>query len=120
MRGDRRVGGLGWWKAIAGLLALALLLDFSFSALGWLGVAALLALVGLAIAVRNRLPWVTTAIETLGGLVLLIIVYLNILGRAVSGGFFRAWMPIAMYTLTAILFVVWIGVIISRRRRKRS
>jgi hypothetical protein len=120
VKSDRKLGGLRWWKAIAGLLALALLLAFSFSALGWPGMATLLVLVVLAVSVRHRLPRVTAAIETLGGLVLLIIVYVNILGWVVSGGFLRAWMAISIYTVGGILFVAWLGLIIGRRLRKRS
>ncbi len=84
MKSDRKVGGLGWWKAITGLLALALLLDFSFSALGWPGMATLLVLVVLAVSVRHRFPFVTTAIETILGVILLVCILLNIIGWIVG------------------------------------
>jgi hypothetical protein len=108
---------LKWWQIIVGLLALWSLLDLSFALAGWLGMAAPLGLIGLAIFTRNRLPWVKRGIETILGLALLAQVWTITLGLLNPSPAVIRWIVIALLALAGILGAGLFRRVLSRRRR---
>src|ERR1700720_3728504 len=109
--------GLQWWQIIVRLLALWSLLDLSFAVAGWLGMAALLGSICLAIFARNRVPWVRRGIEAILGLALLAQVWTITLGLMNPSPAVSRWIIIALLTLAGILGAGLFHRVFTRRRR---
>jgi hypothetical protein len=99
------------------MLAFWALLDLSAGVAGWLGVTALVVIVGVAILARNRLPWLTTSIERLLGLLLFIQVCAFAVSWAGSVGILRSRVVATLWVISGILFFTWLYVVVKRRRR---
>jgi hypothetical protein len=116
-RSNRRSGDLRWWHVLVALLAFWFLLELSSSVAGWPGVTALVILVGVAILARNRLPWMTTAIERLLGLLVFIQICAFAVSWAGSVGILRPWVVTTLWVISGILFLAWFYAVFKRRRR---